>query len=64
MGNTDGPASTLKLMIDNALDIDLFRKTKNSGMMGTTTFINNLILQQETGLTTDVFKNVQGPIYQ
>ncbi len=51
-------------MIDNALDIDLFRKTKNSGMMGTTTFINNLILQQETGTTTDVFKNVQGPIYQ
>lgn len=51
-------------MIDNALDIDLFIKTKNSGMMGTTTFINNLILQQETGTTTDVFKNVQGPIYQ
>lgn len=64
MGNTDGPASTLKLMIDNALDIDLFKKTQNSGMMGTTTFINNLILQQETGVTTDVFKNVQGPIYQ
>lgn len=58
MGNTEGPASTLKLMIDNALDVDLLKKTKASGMMGTTTFINNLILQQETGSTNNVFKNV------
>lgn len=64
MGNTEGPASTLDLMLDTALDISLFSKTKSSGMMGTTTFINNLILQQETGSTNNVFKNVQGPIYQ
>lgn len=45
-------------MIDSALDIGLFTKTKGSGMLGTTNFINNLILQQETGSTSDVFKNV------
>ena len=33
-------------------------------MLGATTFVNNLILQAETGSTNDVFKNTIGPIYQ
>jgi len=51
-------------MIDNALDIGLYQKTVSSGMIGTTTFVNNLILQSETGSTNTVFKNTMGPIYQ
>lgn len=45
-GSTEGPATTLKLIIDDALDLGLLQKTTSSGMMGTTTFLNNLILQQ------------------
>lgn len=51
-------------MIDNALDIGLYQKTVSSGMIRTTTFVNNLILQSETGSTNTVFKNTMGPIYQ
>lgn len=64
MGSTEGPASTLKIMIDNALDIGLYQKTVSSGMISTTTFVNNLILQSETGSANTVFKNTMGPIYQ
>lgn len=52
------------MMIDNALDIGLYQKTVSSGMIRTTTFVNNLILQSETGSTNTVFKNTMGPIYQ
>jgi hypothetical protein len=39
-------------------------KTVGSGMIGTTTFVNNFILQAETGSTSNVLKNTIGPIYQ
>lgn len=45
-GNTEGPATTLKIMIDQALDLGLYTKTMASGMLATTTFVNNLILQR------------------
>ncbi len=45
-GNTEGPATTLKIMIDQALDLGLYSKTLASGMLATTTFVNNLILQR------------------
>ena len=64
MGKTDGPATTLKLMIDQALDVDLYYKTLDSGMLGTTNYLNNLIMQTETGSSSNTFKNTLGPIYQ
>jgi hypothetical protein len=51
-------------MIDQALDLGIYTKTVFSGMVATTTFVNNLILQRETGSTNDVFKNTMAPMYQ
>lgn len=35
-----------------------------SGYIGLSTIINNVILQEETGSTEDIFQNKIGPIYQ
>jgi hypothetical protein len=32
-------------MKDTALDLSLYKKTLKSGMIGTNTFVNNMILQ-------------------
>jgi hypothetical protein len=45
-GTTDGPATTLNLILDQALDVGLYQRTAFSGMLATTTFVNNLILQR------------------
>jgi hypothetical protein len=43
---SDVPDTTLKLIIDEALDLVRYQMTAYSGMLATATFVNNLILQR------------------
>jgi hypothetical protein len=42
---TEGPSTSSKIELDDALDLTTFQNSERSGMLGITTFINNLILQ-------------------
>ena len=59
----DGPITTGPLILDQPADLDGYLFATYSGMIGTTTLINTLIFQTETGSAFDVFQNTQGPIY-
>lgn len=46
------------------MNMQMYSKVLRSGFIGLTNIINNMILQAETGLNSDVFINKLGPIYQ
>lgn len=62
--NTDGPAPTLKLTEEKAIDLPLYQRTLDQGMIGANTLVNNAILQLETADNTKYFQNTVSPVYQ
>jgi hypothetical protein len=60
---TDGPQTTLKITLDQHLDLELYKKALSKGMIGGATLVNTAILQKESNTNT-YFKNQIAPIYQ
>lgn len=61
---TDGPPPTLKLTEDKGVDLDLYKRTLDRGMIGANTLVNNAILQKETAANTNFLTNKVSPVYQ
>lgn len=60
---TDGPAPTLSLTLDKGIDLGLYKRTLDYGMIGANTLVHNAILQKETA-NTNYFTNQVSPVYQ
>jgi hypothetical protein len=61
--SSDGPSPSLKLTEDSGIDLSLYYRMEQYGMLGTNTLVNNAILQLETA-STNYFEKTVAPLYQ
>ena len=60
----DGPDPSLKLTGDKGIDLVTYASTMWQGMIGANTLVGTAILQLQSGLGTEYFKNNVSPMYQ
>jgi hypothetical protein len=61
---TEAPSTKADLTLKKKLNMGYLQGGVNSGFVGVTTVINNLILQTESGSATNMLVNKEGPVYQ